>query len=255
MDRRVTNEQLDAIRRYAGGLREESVDSLNTTRRTLAYIMVDTSGSLRGYEEVMERAVADLYQTILNNGDAAQSVELGVETFDSNVTILQPPCEILRQEAAGRNFNFECEGATYTGLALQVALEQIDQRLNKYNAQTPRIQCNAPVLFLLTDGRPECYDDEVRPYEDQAMTDSLREIQNRVRANQLSVIAVEIGENCDHALLRQLTGLADDRHVYRVSERSRLSEAFQFTSSLIIHASQSRRRNLNETDIRGGVGR
>lgn len=255
MDRRVTNEQLDAIRRYAGGLREESVDFRNTTRRTLAYIMVDTSGSLSGYEEVMKEAVTDLYQTILNNGDAAQSVELGVLTFDSNVTILQPPCEILRQEAAGRNFDFKCEGATYTGLALQAALDQIDQRLNAYNAQVPRIQYNAPVLFLLTDGRPECYDDNVKPLENQAMTDSLKKIRDRVGANQLSVIAVEIGENCDHALLRQLTGLDDDRHVYKVSEKSRLSEAFRFTSSLIIHASQSRRRNLNETDIRGGVGR
>ena len=77
-------------------------------------------------------------------------------------------------------------------------------------------------------------------------------IKEQVAANKLVVIAVEIGRNCNHALMQELTGLRDDRHVLRADNAKSLVDFFKFSSSMLVSCSKFKNacEELNETDLR-----
>ena len=63
------------------------------------------------------------------------------------------------------------------------------------------------------------------------------------------VISVEVGDFCDHNLMRELTGLRDDKHVMKVDNATELANFFKITSSIIISSSKTGSHNLNEVDF------
>ena len=138
-----------------------------------------------------------------------------------------------------------------TGCALLVALLQLEQRIDQFRHASPVIKYTAPILFLLSDGKPE-YTPELRDQEEAAMTWSKKYIKEQVAANKLVVIAVEIGRNCNHALMQELTGLRDDRHVLRADNAKSLVDFFKFSSSMLVSCSKFKNacEELNETDLR-----
>ena len=85
------------------------------------------------------------------------------------------------------------------------------------------------IIFLISDGVPECYDENVKPQEAEAMAFSKAYIKREVAANRLVVISVEVSDHCDHALMRELTGLKNDKHVTKVSNASELANFFKVT--------------------------
>ena len=228
---------------------EKSIDLMNTRKRLPAIILVDTSGSMEGYENLLKGAVEGLYDAILADRTARAAVELCVLTFNSDIEILEPLREIGQQEARGRNLNFHCDGVTLTGLALKTAISQLECRLQAYNNHTPKIKHYAPLLFLISDGKPECYDDHVIPQENLAMLEAKKYIRQEVANNHLVVVSVEVGNQCDHNLMIELTGLRDDKHVKRVNNAAELANFFKFTSSLIVDSSKNGTDSLNSTSI------
>ena len=135
--------------------------------------------------------------------------------------------------------------------ALLVALLQMEQRIDQFRHASPVIKYTAPILFLLSDGKPE-YTPELRDQEEAAMAWSKKYIKEQVAANKLVVIAVEIGRNCNHALMQELTGLRDDRHVLRADNTKSLVDFFKFSSSMLVSCSKFKNacEELNETDLR-----
>ena len=81
---------------------------------------------------------------------------------------------------------------------------------------------------------------------------SKKYIKEQVAANKLVVISVEIGRNCNHALMQELTGLRDDRHVLRADNAKSLVDFFKFSSSMLVSCSKFKNacEELNETDLR-----
>ena len=153
--------------------------------------------------------------------------------------------EIKAQEAKGKNLDFHCHGCTLTGLALKNAIMQIEGRKKVYAKVVPKIKYYAPIIFLISDGVPECYDENVKPQEAEAMAFSKAYIKREVAANRLVVISVEVSDHCDHALMRELTGLKNDKHVTKVSNASELANFFKVTSSIIISSSKRGTKDLN----------
>ena len=198
-------------------------------------MLVDTSGSMGSYEDLLKRSVEGLYEAILGDRIASNSAELAVLTFNSDIEILERMREIKAQEAQGKNLDFHCHGCTLTGLALKNAIMQI----------VPKIRYYAPIIFLVSDGKPECYDDNVKPQEAEAMQFSKAYIKREVAANNLVVISVEVGDYCDHALMTELTGLDNDKHVTKVNNATELAKFFKVTSSIIISSSKRGTRDLN----------
>lgn len=224
----------------------------NMERRLPVIILVDTSGSMQGTEMMLQQSVKDLYNTLCNDPVACPRVELAVMSFNSDLQILEPMRELTKHEAMGSNLAFKCEGCTYTGLALKMAIMHLEDRLKVYNEHKPRIRHYSPVIFLLSDGRPECYDDAVISEEYQAMSEARGYIKKNVAERHLSVIAVEIGNACDHSLMRDLTGLKDDKHVVKVTDKFQLASVFKFTSTLVKRLSvMEPQDDINSMDIRG----
>lgn len=224
---------------------EKKVVKLNTSRRLPAVILVDTSGSMSNYEGLLKKSVEGLYDAILKDRAASNATELAVLSFNSDIEILEKMREIKTQEAQGRNLDFHCTGVTLTGLALKTAIMQLEARKKVYMESIPKIKYYSPIIFLVSDGKPECYNTSVQEQEDEAMRFSKEYIRKEVAANRLVVISVEVGDNCDHNLMRELTGLSNDKHVTKVNNATELANFFKVTSSIIISSSKTGTNNLN----------
>lgn len=229
---------------------EKKVDEWNVNKRLPAIILVDTSGSMSNYESLLKQSVESLYTAILNDDEASQATELSVMTFNSEIEILEKMREITTQEARGRNLNFHCDGVTLTGLALKVAIGQLEARKKVYKNSKPVIKYYSPILFIVSDGKPECYDATVQAQETAAMTYSKQYIKQEVAANRLVVISVEVGNRCDHSLMVGLTGLNDDKHVTKVNNAAELANFFKVTSSIIISSSKTGTNALNNISFK-----
>ena len=169
--------------------------------------------------------------------------ELAILSFNSEIKVLERMREIMVQEAQGKNLDFHCHGCT--GLVLKNAIMQIEGRKKAYSSNVPKIRYYSPIIFLISDGVPECYDDNVKKQEDEAMAFSKAYIKREVAANNLVVISVEVSDHCDPALMRELTGLNTDKHVTKVSNASELANFFKVTSSIIISSSKKGTKDLN----------
>ena len=134
--------------------------------------------------------------------------ELAILSFNSEIKVLERMREIMVQEAQGKNLDFHCHGCT--GLVLKNAIMQIEGRKKVYSSNVPKIRYYSPIIFLISDDVPECYDDSVKKQEDEAMAFSKAYIKREVAANNLIVISVKIGDHGDDAFMRELTGLNND---------------------------------------------
>lgn len=223
---------------------ENTADPINQSRRLPVMFLVDTSASMYLYEELLQNSVAELFQAILTDEEASAAVELGITRFDSDITTLCPIREIYRHETQGRDLDFTTTGQTLMGSALQAALDDLDERVLMYRASTPSKRYYSPILFLLTDGTPFCpYN--IKDKEDETMEIVKERIRQRVSQNELVVVCIEIGDDCDRNLLTELTGLDDDRHVYKVNDATELSNFFTTASRIVISASQIGTNQLN----------
>lgn len=230
---------------------KQPVNVMCTNKRCPTSLIVDTSGSMSPYQGLLQKITRELYRDILKDPVAKSIVELSIINYNSDVAIVQPMCEITSQEKQGADLAFQCGGLTLTGCALQAALLQLEQRIDQYHHSVPIIRHTAPILFLLSDGKPE-YTPELRAQEEKAMAWTKDYIKKHVRANELVVIAVEIGDRCNHDLMRELTGLPDGRHVLRANNADALVDFFKFTSSMMVTCSHHQEvgEQLNEKDLR-----
>lgn len=238
------------VRNYIAATKQP-VNVMNTNKRGSASIVIDTSGSMNPYRDLLKRLICEFYDDVLKDPIASNILELSIITFNSDVFILQPMSEVKSQEKKGNDIDLHCEGLTLTGCALQAALLQLEQRIDQFRHTSPVIKYSAPILFLVSDGKPE-YTPELRDQEEAAMAWSKDYIKEQVAANKLVVIAVEIGRNCNHALMQELTGLRDDRHVLRADNANSLVDFFKFSSSMLVTCSKFKNtcEELNETDLR-----
>lgn len=210
---------------------EKKIERMNTRRRLPAIILVDTSGSMEGYENLLKGAVEGLYDAILADRTARASVELCVLTFNSDIEILEPLREIGQQEARGRDLDFHCHGGALIGLALKTAISQLNYRLQAYRAHILTIRHYAPTIFFISDGKSKCCDDGVIPYENQAMIEVKKYIRKEVADNRLVVVSVEVGDSVNHSLMTELTGHTDDEFVEHVNDFIHTLKYFTISTS------------------------
>ena len=88
---------------------EKRVNPMNQNRRLPSIVLVDTSGSMYNYANLLKKSVEELNDAILSDRRAAKSTELAVLTFNSDIEILERMREIKSQESKGKNLDFHCE--------------------------------------------------------------------------------------------------------------------------------------------------
>lgn len=203
---------------------DSNIDRLNQNKRCPIVLLVDTSESMKKYENLIQASLINSYETILNSRRASMAVELSVITFNKEVIVQEQMREIKCHEEMGMNINIHCKDYTLLGLGLKGAIQQIEGRKRVYANSFPRLKYYSPIIFPISDGRPECFDNEIKKQDEEALGLSKEYIKAEVAANRLTVVSVELGENCEHNLMRELTGRNSDQFVTHICDENSLPQ-------------------------------
>lgn len=159
-------------------------------RRLPVYLLLDTSGSMRGepIESVkvgLEAMVASLRQDPF----ALESVHISIITFDKDVNQLLPLTELESLQIP--SITTPDSGPTHLGQALEVLCQKVDAEVR---CSTPEQKGDwMPLLFIMTDGKPS----DVKKYND-----IIPEVKKR---NFGTIIACAAGAKSDTTPLKLLT--------------------------------------------------
>ena len=159
-------------------------------RHLPVYILIDTSGSMKGEPiESVKVGLADMIATLRQDPYALETVSISIITYDRDVKQILPLTELENLQLP--DIVTPESGPTHTGLALKMLCDKIGVEVKK---GTPEQKGDwRPLLFLMTDGRPA----DLQLY---------REMIPKVQSmNFASIVACAAGPKAKTDLLQELT--------------------------------------------------
>ena len=120
-------------------------------RRLPVYILLDTSGSMRGEPiHSVNVGLQSMLSALRQDPYALESVHLSIITFDLEAKVYLPLTPLDQVQLA--DIDVPSAGATFMGAALELLAEQVTQQLQK---STDEVKGDwRPLLFVMTDGSP-----------------------------------------------------------------------------------------------------
>ena len=159
-------------------------------RRLPVYILIDTSGSMRGEPiESVKVGLEAMVSTLRYNPYALETVWLSIITYDSKVKQLLPLTALANVQIP--EITVPESGPTHTGLALKHLCESVDKEV-RHNTYEQKGDWR-PLVFLMTDGKPS---------DIQLYNEMIPEVKRR---NFGTMAAFAAGMNAKTEPLRQLT--------------------------------------------------
>lgn len=159
-------------------------------RKLPVYILIDTSGSMRGEPiESVKVGLADMVASLRMDPYALETVCISIITFDTTVARVVPltALEDLQLPA----ISVPDSGATFMGAALKELCEAYDSEVNRGSDRQKGDWM--PLLFLLTDGKPS---------DLQAYDEAVQDIKQRQFTN---IVACAAGPKANTEALKKLT--------------------------------------------------
>lgn len=120
-------------------------------RRLPVYLLLDTSGSMRGEPiESVKVGIEAMVSSLRKDPFALESVHLSIITFDKDVKEILPLTEL--ENLTLPEITTPESGPTHLGMALELLYEKCDGELIR---GTPDQKGDwKPLLFIMTDGKP-----------------------------------------------------------------------------------------------------
>jgi uncharacterized protein YegL len=161
-----------------------------SVRRLPVYILLDTSGSMRGEPiHSVNVGLQAMLSVMRQDPYALESVHLSVITFDVEAREylpLTPLDEVRLNEIVAPN-----AGATFMGAALELLIHRVDRDIKKTTGDAKGDW--RPLLFIMTDGSPS---------DLHAYREAISEIRKR---NFASILACAAGPKAKQEILLELT--------------------------------------------------
>ena len=190
-------------------------------RRLPVYLLLDTSGSMRGEPvQSVNVGLRAMLASLRQNPYALESVHLSITTFDSRIVELLPltalDAVVLPEIVCPES------GATFLGQGLESICDKVDKEIVRSSSEQKGDW--RPLLFIMTDGKP-------------SDTMAFNEVIPRVKAaNFATVIACAAGPKAVPDQLKQLTANVVsldtmDSHAF--------SQFFQWVSATVTSGSSS----------------
>lgn len=132
------------------------------SRRLPVYILIDTSGSMKGEPiESVKVGLSDMIASLRLDPYALETACISIITYDRDVRQILPLTELEDLQLP----EFECpdSGPTHTGAALNMLCECYDREVNMGSREQKGDWM--PLLFVLTDGKPsdlQIYDEAIQ---------------------------------------------------------------------------------------------
>lgn len=129
------------------------------SRRLPVYILIDTSGSMRGEPiESVKVGLTDMIASLRLDPYALETVCISIITFDSKVQQILPLTDLADLQVP--DVQVPESGPTFMGEALELMCQCYDKEVNAGSREKKGDWM--PLLFILTDGKPS----DVQTYED-----------------------------------------------------------------------------------------
>ncbi|MCQ2294821.1 MAG: VWA domain-containing protein [Bacteroidales bacterium] len=185
------------------------------SRRLPVYILIDTSGSMKGEPiESVKVGIEAMLSSLRSEPYALESVNISIITYDREVKVLMPltPLEDFQLPT----IVVPESGPTHTGAALELLCKQVDSEVR---LSTPERKGDwMPLLFLLTDGKPS---------DIQVYNQVISEVKKRHFA---TIVACAAGMHAKTDPLKQLT---DQVFTLDTMDSASFRKFFQWVSNTI----------------------